>query len=65
MNQPTPFSNEDLREALRAIDSTIRKCEKAEPKLRAGTPQHTLLRRRIRALQIAVVLIERELDAEA
>jgi hypothetical protein len=55
------FTKEDLEEALRAIASTISKCEKVEPKLRPGTSQHTLLTRRIKALQVASVLIKREL----
>jgi len=57
------FTKEDLEEALRAIDSTISKCEKVQPKLKEGTSQHTLLRRRIRALNIASALIKRELDS--
>lgn len=57
------FTSEDLEEALRAITSTISKCEKVQPKLKQGTPQHTLLTRRIRALQIASALIQRELGA--
>lgn len=52
----------DLREALRAINSTISKCEKAQLKLREGTPQHTLTKRRIEAFRIAVSLIEKELE---
>lgn len=55
------YSKEDLKEALRAIDSTIKKCEKALPKLKEGTPQHTMLTRRIKAFYISIVLIEREL----
>lgn len=54
-------TKEELEEALRAITSTIAKCEKVQPKLKEGTPQHTLLIRRIKALRIASVLIEREL----
>jgi hypothetical protein len=57
------FSKEELEEALRAIASTISKCEKARPKLKRGTSQHTLLTRRIKALRVASVLIQRELDA--
>ena len=55
------FSKEDLEEALRAIASTISKCEKVQPKLKQGTSQHTLLVRRINALNIASALIKREL----
>ena len=57
------FTIEELSQALRAIVSTVRKCEKVLPKLKSGTSSHTLLIRRIKALNIAVVLIQRELDA--
>lgn len=56
------FAKEELQEALRAIASTISKCEKVLPKLKEGTSQHTLLIRRINAFYIASALIERELD---
>lgn len=56
------YSQEELSEALRAIVSTIGKCEKVLPKLREGTSQHTLLVRRIKALQIASDLINREME---
>ncbi|CAH8707036.1 hypothetical protein M5W83_02790 [Paenibacillus thiaminolyticus] len=55
------FTKDELEEALRAIDSTISKCEKVQPKLKPGTSQHTLLIRRIKALYIASALIKREL----
>ncbi|MCC6168392.1 MAG: hypothetical protein IT329_14305 [Caldilineaceae bacterium] len=54
-------TKEDFEEALRAIASTISKCEKIQPKLKQGTSQHTLLTRRIKALYIASALIKREL----
>ncbi len=64
MDHPTMglYSQEELQEALRAIRSTISKCEKALPKLQVGKSQHTLTVRRIQALQIAVSLISRELQ---
>jgi hypothetical protein len=58
------FTKEELGEALRSIASTISKCEKVQPKLPPGTSQHTLLVRRIKAFQIASVLIEKELKQE-
>ena len=57
------FTKEELEEALRAIASTISKCEKVQPKLKQGTSQHTLLIRRIKALQIASSLIMREQES--
>jgi hypothetical protein len=62
---PEAFTKHELEEALRAIASTIRKCEKVQPKLRRGTSSHTLLERRIKALQIAAALIQRELDGSS
>jgi hypothetical protein len=56
------FTREELEEALRAIVSTISKCEKVQPKLKQGTSQHTLLVHRIKALYIASSLITRELE---
>jgi hypothetical protein len=57
------FTKEELEEALRAITSTISKCEKVQPKLKEGTSQHTLLIRRIKAFNIASELIKKELDS--
>ncbi len=56
------YTKEELEEALRAISSTINKCEKGLPKLKQGTSQHTLLIRRIKALHIASALITKELE---
>ena len=55
------YTKQELEEALRAIASTISKCEKVLPKLKQGTSQHTVLMRRIKALQIASTLIAKEL----
>jgi hypothetical protein len=55
------FTKEELEEALRAIASTVSKCEKVRPRLKQGTSQHTLLVRRIEAFDITLALIEREL----
>lgn len=56
------YTKDELEEALRAIESTINKCEKVQPKLKEGSSQHTLLIRRIKALRIASSLITRELE---
>ncbi len=55
------LTKHDFEEALRSISSTISKCVKVRPKLKRGSPQHTLLVRRLKALRIASALIEREL----
>ena len=57
------YTIEELTEAHRSIDSTLRKCEKALLKLTPGKSQHTLTSRRIKAFRIALALIDRELDA--
>ena len=54
---------DELSEALRSIESTLSKCEKALTKLREGTSQHTLTARRIEAFRIAVTLIKEKLEA--
>ena len=56
------YTAEELAEARRSIDSTLRKCEKALEKLRPGSSAHTLTVRRIRAFRIALVLIDREME---
>lgn len=56
------FTNEELEEALRAITSMKSKCEHVQPKLKQGTAQHTLLIRRIAALDIAQSLITQALE---
>lgn len=56
------YTREELAEARRSIDSTLRKCEKALEKLRPGTSPHMLTVRRIRAFRIALALIDREMD---
>ena len=55
------YTPEELAEARRAIASTLSKGEKALEKLRPGSSAHTLTVRRIRAFQIALVLIDREM----
>ncbi|PTS99300.1 hypothetical protein DBR11_12640 [Pedobacter sp. HMWF019] len=56
------FTIEELLEAKNSIDSTRSKCEKAILKLKENSSQHTLMVRRIKALRIALQLIERELQ---
>jgi len=63
-NYMDQFTKEELEEARRAIDSTVSKCEKVQPKLKEGTSQHTLLVRRIKAFQIASLLIEEALESQ-
>lgn len=54
------YTNAELKEALRAIASLLAKCEHSLPGLKENSAQQTLLRRRIKALQMAISLLERE-----
>lgn len=51
------FSNEDMEKAISLISSTITKCEKMQLKFSEGTSQHTLLKNRIKALNISKALL--------
>jgi hypothetical protein len=55
------FGEKELEEALVALTSLIDKCEKAKDKLEQSSSQQTLLKRRIKALQIAVSLIKEKI----
>lgn len=54
-----PYTHEELVEALRAVDSIIHKCEKAQEKFPDGNAHHTLLKNRLKAMYISKALIER------
>jgi len=58
----TNYSKSELEEASRSIISTLNKCQKSFEKLAEGTPQYTLMKRRIKALEISLQLIENELS---
>ena len=61
-NDGQPVRQHALSEALRAIESTSGKCEKALAKLREGTPQYTLTKRRIAAFNVATELIKEKME---
>ena len=54
MNRHTKEQQDD---ALQVIVSSLRRCENIQPKFAEGTPQHALLRNRIKALTIAKALL--------
>lgn len=56
------YTEEELKNALEVVASVISRVEKVQPKFEAGTPQHTLAVRRIKALNISSAFIKRELD---
>lgn len=67
MNRVSGFSDRfkraDLREALRALASMIRKTRKARAQFPPGTSQHTLQRNRLKALRLAAARIKTALSA--
>lgn len=54
------FSRESLGQAVEALAFATARVESVLPKFAAGTPQHTLAVRRLRAFAIAQELIRRE-----
>ena len=58
------YSRQELEDALRAVESIISKCEKALPGQKEGSPQRTLLTRRIKAMRISAYLIEKEREVK-
>lgn len=56
------YTNEELTEALQAVSSIIRKCEKAQDKFPEGTSHHTLLKNRLKTMHISKALIEETLS---
>jgi len=54
------YTKEELEEAKAALTSTLRKCEKIQDGKKLGASQQTLLDRRVRALRLALNLIEKE-----
>jgi hypothetical protein len=58
------YTNDDLETAFQILSSTLDKTEKVREKLKQGTSQWTLNKNRIRALEIALSLIAREIENE-
>lgn len=55
------YSLGELEEAYKALQSTLDKCEKIQTSKRLGKSQETLLDRRVRALYLALDLIDLEM----
>lgn len=53
----TEYTQQELAQALGAIDSIIHKCEKAQEKFPYGSSHHTLLKNRLKAMYISKALI--------
>ena len=56
------YTNADLEEAKTALTSTLCKCEKIQDGKKLGASQQTLLDRRVRALRLALDLIDKEIN---
>ncbi|MCL2059132.1 MAG: hypothetical protein FWH01_08780 [Oscillospiraceae bacterium] len=54
------YTKTELDEAKAALASTLQKCEKIDEGKKLGKSQQTLLERRIKALRLAIDLIDRE-----
>lgn len=57
--KPQPYSDGELAEARIVLAGLFPSLENAYHKSKAGSPQRTLLARRIRALELAVFLMEK------
>ena len=57
------YTRQELTEALRAVDSVIHKCEKAQEKFPEGNAHHSLLGNRLKAMYISKALIEEALKS--
>ena len=53
------YNFKELQEATKALQSTLKKCEAIDIN-KLGKSQQTLLKRRMRALEIALDLIDKE-----
>jgi len=52
------YSAEELKKALQVVSSTIKNCEKMQPKFDKGTAQHTLLKNRMQEQELWEVDLE-------
>ena len=56
------YTRQELEDALRAVNSIIHKCEKAQEKFPEGNSHHTLLRNRLKAMYISKQLMEERIE---
>jgi hypothetical protein len=56
------YTKQELEEAKTSLESTLRKCEKIQEGGKLQSSQKTLNDRRVNALQIALVLIDKEME---
>ncbi len=55
------YAKQELEEAITSLASTLRKCEKIQESGKLKSSQKTLNDRRVKALRIALALIEKEM----
>lgn len=55
------YTKKELEEAITALASTLHKCEKMQDSGKLQSSQKTLNDRRVKALRIALALIEKEM----
>ena len=58
------YTKQELEEAKTALASTLHKCEKMQESGRLQSSQKTLKDRRVKALRIALTLIEKEMRSK-
>jgi hypothetical protein len=58
------YTKQELEEAKTALASTLHKCEKMQESGRLQSSQKTLNDRRVKALLIALTLIEKEMRSK-
>ena len=51
------FTEENIKDTLKIVESTIVNCEKIQPKLKEGSPSLSLSKNRIKALYISKALL--------
>lgn len=56
--KPHSYTREDLAEARKVLNGLMPSLENAYAKLKEGSPQRTLLERRVKALELAVEVVE-------
>ena len=61
VTEQTLFSQEELSQAREAFACASTRVQSVLPKFAAGTPQHTLAVRRLKAFEIVMELIRREI----
>lgn len=54
------YTDKQIQDTIKIIESSITNCEKVQPKLKEGSPQLSLSKNRIKALYIAKALITKQ-----